>query len=106
MTFHLAILTPDARYFDGEAEAAIVPGLKGVFGVLPRHAPTVAALGTGILQVNAKGALRFFIVDGGVAEVKRDSVAILTESVLEAQNSFEAEQKVQELRAGVRAMVR
>jgi F-type H+-transporting ATPase subunit epsilon len=106
MSFHLTILTPDARYFEGEAEAVIVPGLKGVFGVLPRHAPMVAALVTGILQVNAQGAVRFFIVDGGVAEVKRDSVAILTESVLEAQDSSEAEQKVQELLAEARAMVR
>jgi F-type H+-transporting ATPase subunit epsilon len=102
VTFRLSILTPDERLFDAEADVVIVPGLKGMFGVLPGHAPMVAALGLGVLHVKGPETERWFVVSGGVAEIDRDHVAILAESVSAAGDAFDAEERAQELRAEVR----
>ena len=46
------IITPEAKIFEGEAEAVQFPGLDGSFQVLSGHAPIISALVEGDLKVN------------------------------------------------------
>jgi F-type H+-transporting ATPase subunit epsilon len=46
------LVTPTQMVFDGEAELVIAVTTEGEEGILPRHAPFLAALKPGILRAN------------------------------------------------------
>jgi F-type H+-transporting ATPase subunit epsilon len=48
----LEIITPEAKIFEGEAEAVQFPGLDGSFQVLNGHAAIISALAEGDVKVN------------------------------------------------------
>lgn len=76
----LEIITPDKKLFEGDVKSAIFPGSEGSFGVLDDHAPMIATMKTGkvelILDNNSK---QEFNVKGGVVEVLRNKVIVLAE---------------------------
>ena len=76
----LKVITPDSLVFDGEVEEIVVPGELGEFGVLPGHVPFLSALFPGRLRFRAEGSGEtVFIVHGGLADVKDDTVSVLTD---------------------------
>lgn len=65
----------------------MAPGAEGYFGVLSRHAPMVAELRVGELDlVDEHGQRRVFAVAGGILEVQRDGVIVLADAVEAAQD--------------------
>jgi F-type H+-transporting ATPase subunit epsilon len=58
----------------------VVPGGEGDFGVLPRHAPMIATVRPGVIDVHNMGAVaeRIFVA-GGFAEVTGERVTVLAE---------------------------
>ena len=46
------IITPEAKIFEGEAEAVQFPGLDGSFQVLNGHAAVISALAEGNVKVD------------------------------------------------------
>jgi len=78
--FKLQIVTPDRVFFDGETENVIVRTTVGDKGVLARHEPYVAALGTGKIRVMVGGQYRLAAVSSGVIKVGRDKTTILAQS--------------------------
>jgi len=99
MTFRFLLSTPDKTFFNGPAESLVCPGPEGYFGILPRHAQMVAAVGLGIIKVEAEGKASLFVVDGGIAEVTPEEVIVVADLILDAKDSAEAEEKLQETRA-------
>ncbi len=76
----LEIRTPDKSIFTGEASLVQLPGIDGLFEVLPHHAPMVAALQKGRVKIQDKDSnTQFFDINGGVAEVLHDSILVLAE---------------------------
>jgi len=51
-TVPFKIITPEKTLFDGSAELVIAVTTEGEEGILPRHAPLVAALRPGVLRAN------------------------------------------------------
>jgi F-type H+-transporting ATPase subunit epsilon len=100
MTVQVSIRTPDATVFTGPADAVVAPGVDGEFGVLPRHAPLVAALQPGLLAIRHEGDSRWFVVGDSLLEVKAGTVTILADVAQVAADPADAEQKLQELRSG------
>jgi F-type H+-transporting ATPase subunit epsilon len=98
MTFWLLLVTPDSTCFDGEVLSVVCPGPVGYFGVMARHQPMDAAVGTGILKVETAGRHLFFVVDGGVAEVHEGRMTICADLVMPASDAADAEVKVEELK--------
>ncbi|MCC6816438.1 MAG: ATP synthase F1 subunit epsilon [Saprospiraceae bacterium] len=45
------ILTPDKSLYHGNAKSVILPGIGGQFEILDKHAPMIAALGKGIINL-------------------------------------------------------
>ena len=76
----LKIITPDSLVFDGEVEELVAPGELGEFGVLPGHVPFLSALFPGRLRFRTDGSGEtVFIIHGGLADVKDDTVSVLTD---------------------------
>jgi F-type H+-transporting ATPase subunit epsilon len=74
------VVSPDRIVFEGEASALVAPAWDGQVGILPGHAPMLALLGSGRLDVERPGGgSDSFHVAGGVLKVERDAVTLLTE---------------------------
>ncbi|MFA6260722.1 MAG: ATP synthase F1 subunit epsilon [Bacteroidia bacterium] len=74
---HLDILTPDRSLFSGEVDSVTVPGSKGRFQILKKHAALVSSLEKGKVNVKTEGREEIFEISGGVIEVLNDKVVIL-----------------------------
>jgi len=75
--FTLDLVTPDRRVLALEAEAAVLPGAEGSFGVRPGHHPLLAALQPGWMKVWHGSVREDFAISGGFAEVLPDRVNVL-----------------------------
>jgi F-type H+-transporting ATPase subunit epsilon len=73
----LEFVTPERSIVHDDVDEVEVPGEEGDFGVLPGHAPLLAALRTGELWYRKGSEKRYAFVGGGFAEVLPDRVAIL-----------------------------
>lgn len=76
----LEIITPDKKLFDGEVKYASFPGSDGSFGVLDNHAPMIATLSAGKVELtDAANAKQEFPVKGGVVEISNNKIIVLAE---------------------------
>ena len=98
----LRILTPERIVLDTSASALRFPGVDGSIGVLPRHATMVAALDAGELSYRREGKDESFFVSGGFAEVRENTVRIVTDAC-ERPTDIDVERAV---KAGERARER
>jgi len=74
------VVSPDAIVFEGEAAAIVAPAWDGHVGILPNHAPMLALVGAGELNIErVGGGTDTFQVAGGVLKVERNQVTLLTE---------------------------
>lgn len=79
---YLEILTPDRKLFEGEVSSVKVPGSKGQFEVLKNHAPIISSLEANgqVRVITSEQKTEIFEIKGGVIEVLKDKVIILTEA--------------------------
>lgn len=68
-TFHLEVVTPERKFFEGEAETVIVTTPEGEMGILKDHEPAVVAVETGIIKILADGKWQEAVVSQGFMEV-------------------------------------
>jgi len=61
---HVTVISPERAVFDGPADAVVAPAYDGQVGILPRHAPFLTLLGTGMLTVSGGEAGRFRVAGG------------------------------------------
>jgi F-type H+-transporting ATPase subunit epsilon len=101
MTIKLDIVTVEKVIFSDYVDIVVAPGLDGVMGVLPHHAPLMTTLKAGEL-VARQGSQEFSIaVSGGFMEVRPDRVIVLADSAERAEDidiarAEEAKRKAQE----------
>jgi len=74
----LRVITPERIVTDTTAASVRMPGLDGDMGVFPRHAAMVAALKPGVLRYKEGGVETVMFVAGGFAEVRDNTVRVLT----------------------------
>lgn len=85
-SYRLHIVTPTGEVLDESVVELTAPGLDGEFGVLPRHARYMTALGIGALRyVREDGTDGLLAVAGGFAEVTRSGVNILAQTAEDAE---------------------
>jgi F-type H+-transporting ATPase subunit epsilon len=76
-TIELQIVTPERMLVREQVDEVVIPGSNGSFGVLPGHAPLLAALSVGELWYR-KGQEKIYLsIVEGFAEVLPDRVTIL-----------------------------
>jgi F-type H+-transporting ATPase subunit epsilon len=103
----LLVISPDRVVLDERVDSVRLPGVDGSFGVLPRHAPMVAALDVGVLRYRQGGAEKLLFVSEGFCEVAKDVVRVVAEAgekpaEIDEQRAKEAEQRARERLARVR----
>ena len=86
------LVTPARVMISRDAGMVVAPGVEGLFGVLPRHAPLISTLQRGIVEVHDNGQVTDRImVDGGIADVKEDRCTILAERAEKLDTSRKAD---------------
>jgi F-type H+-transporting ATPase subunit epsilon len=102
------LVTPEREVWTGEADFVTARGVDGDLGVLPGHAPLLAALDVGPVFIEAGGGRTAAVVDGGFIHVTGDEdgtrVDVLAEhALLQEELSQEdpaaCERRAEELRA-------
>ena len=94
------IVSQDRIVFQGEVDIVVVPGVEGVMGILPHHAPLLSTLQYGIVTVRKEGQEEYFTVAGGVVEVAENEVTILANAAenvdeINIQRAEEARQRAE-----------
>ena len=78
----LSLISPEGVVFTGDVEMIVIPGAKGDFGVLDRHAPFMTMLRKGPVTLYQNGHKhQVFNISGGFCEVIPDSCIVLADSV-------------------------
>ncbi|MCP3994257.1 MAG: ATP synthase F1 subunit epsilon [bacterium] len=78
-TFHCSVVTPERAVLECDATSAVFPAHDGEVGILPRRAPLLCRLGTGILRVETEGKPQRFFIDGGFGQMVDNKLTLLTE---------------------------
>lgn len=79
---NLEILTPERKLYSGTVYGVQLPGEDGMFEVLEKHAPLVAALRSGnlkILKDKIGGNTATYTIQSGFVEVIHNNVTVLVE---------------------------
>ncbi len=122
-TLEVTVVSPARPIFDGEAKFVTAPAWDlvggrpslygadqeekltvGQLGIFPRHAPLVAALGSGLLRIGTTGGqVARFAVSGGFLKVGDNRVTILVDrAVTEADvDAGEAQRDLEETLAAL-----
>ncbi|MGF7235633.1 MAG: F0F1 ATP synthase subunit epsilon [Frankia sp.] len=80
MPMRVAIVSPEAEIWTGEADRLVARTLEGEIGVLPRHAPMLGVLvNDGEVRLRTGGGDVIAKVDGGFISVTAEGVSILAE---------------------------
>jgi F-type H+-transporting ATPase subunit epsilon len=92
------VVTPERALVDATADFVALPMYDGELGVLPGRAPLIGRLGYGELRIRHGQETRRFFVDGGFAQVRANTVTVLTPRALKAEeiNTAAAEQALHE----------
>ena len=86
-TFKVSIVTPERIVFEGDVVYLYVPGGGGTMGILANHAPLLASLTPGIIELRPQEPAKSIflkIQKTGFIEVLKNNVSIL----LDAADSF------------------
>lgn len=72
-------------YTETDVDMVVAPGIDGMLGILPRHAPLITVLSSGELRVKKGGNEQSLVVFGGFMEVTPEKVIILADSAERAE---------------------
>src|SRR6266508_5957480 len=82
-TFHFELVSPEKLLFSGDVEAVVAPGADGQFTVLKDHAPVMAVLKPGVVEITETPAKKEkLFVRGGFADVAQSGFTILAEHAI------------------------
>ena len=103
-TIKLEIATPDAIVYSNEVDMVTLPGVEGEMGILPHHIRLMTQLLPGEMIVRKDGRENFLAVGEGLIEISGNSVSIVTDMAVPADNIDEA--KVEQARQQAEARLR
>ncbi|GAB4516969.1 MAG: hypothetical protein Kow0047_28780 [Anaerolineae bacterium] len=80
------VVTAERIVYQDDVDMVIAPGVEGVLGILPHHAPLMTALTYGELVIRKAGEDDVLMaIGGGFMEVTGDRVTILADSAERAE---------------------
>jgi F-type H+-transporting ATPase subunit epsilon len=80
MPLRLSIITPNQTLIHEDVDYVSATGVEGEFGVLPGHAPLLAALCIGPLHFRIGDKAQYVFIGGGFLEVLDNKVTVLGEA--------------------------
>ncbi len=90
--FRLQIVTQQKTVFDRNVTALTMPGEEGFFGVLANHAPIIAVLKAGPMDIRIGTEVTRVKLGGGFFEMESNKATLLADSLegLKAQDDADA----------------
>ncbi|MGF1650422.1 MAG: ATP synthase F1 subunit epsilon [Hyphomicrobiaceae bacterium] len=85
--FKFELVTPERVMLSADAVQVVLSGTEGDFTVLPGHAPVLAALMPSVIHVTLSDSRKAIYIKGGFAEVTPDSLSVLVEHALVADEA-------------------
>jgi len=85
MPLRLNIMTPEHRLYCEDVDMVIAPGMEGQLGILPHHAPLIAALTRGVVRVRCGAKEESFAISSGFMEVQHNQVTVLANTAERAE---------------------
>lgn len=83
--FNLFIVTLEKTRFDGQVHSVVLPGVDGYFQVLSNHAPLVALLRSGRLEIEEQeGIKEIYALSGGFFEVAYNKATVIADALEKA----------------------
>ncbi|HEX6989884.1 MAG TPA: F0F1 ATP synthase subunit epsilon [Bacillota bacterium] len=76
----LEVITPERAVLSEEVDSLILPGVDGLFGVLPNHQAMVATLRVGAVIYRQDGRREKLAISGGFFEFARNRAVILADA--------------------------
>ena len=101
-TYHLQIVTPDRKVYDGEAQKIILRTVNGDVCILPHHIDFAIPLGIGQASVtDADGNTRQAACNGGMLSVSNNEVRVVAVTYewadeIDLERAKRAEEEAQE----------
>ena len=91
MTTHLDIVSAEEQIYSGLAELVTCTGSLGELGITPGHAPLLTQLRPGPVTVTYQGGEEaIYYVSGGMLEIQPNTITILADTALRADDVDEA----------------
>jgi F-type H+-transporting ATPase subunit epsilon len=80
-TMQLQVVTPEGITLEGVViKALVVPSVSGYLGILPNHAPMVAALKPGIVRYKEGDHMRVMATGSGFLEISQNQATLLVDT--------------------------
>jgi len=77
------LVAPESLLVSDAFDMIVVPGAEGDFGVLPRHAPMISTVRTGVISIYENNAVsKRVFVSGGFAEVTPERCTVLADEAV------------------------
>jgi F-type H+-transporting ATPase subunit epsilon len=77
------LVSPERLLLSEMVEMVVIPGSEGNFGVLPGHAPLIATIRPGMIEVyRGRTVVRRLFVVGGIAEVTPERCTVLADAAM------------------------
>lgn len=73
------IVKPDTILFEGEATLAQLPGTGGLFEIMEKHAPIIAALQAGTIRLTTAEGEKRFEIKAGAVKGQQDDILIIAQ---------------------------
>ena len=91
ITVHCDIVSADEALFSGLVEMVVATGSLGELGVTPGHAPLLSDLRPGPVRlIKEDGEEEIYYLSGGFLEVQPNTISILADTALRADDLDEA----------------
>ena len=101
--FKLEVITPDRVVMtDGGVASAVLPGSQGYMGILAGHAPLMAELNIGQIDIRrSDGTTDAIAISGGFMEVLSNTVTVLADTAelageIDEERAEEAKRRAQD----------
>ncbi len=103
-TLKFELVSPEKLLRSEPVEMVVVPCVEGDSGVLPGHAPLIATVRPGVVDIHADGrVVDSIFVGGGFTEVAEDRCTVLAEEAVPVAEIDRAEAEERRQKAGAEA---
>lgn len=96
-SFQVDVVTPESIVWSGEATFLLTRTTDGDIGIFANHEPTMAALGTGVAEVEHADGRTSIALHGGFLQIFRNQVTLLSDRA-EVSESSEARELAETLK--------
>ncbi len=79
--FKLQIITPERKFYEGEASMVELTTTEGDIGVYRNHIPMTAIVAPGVLKIHEEGGVKNAALMSGFIEILPEKIVVMAEVV-------------------------